>query len=173
MKQEFTLIEGEQPVALIKQHWVVYGSSLLLILASWLLYFVCEAASLSAMNVSHALSVGLLVVGHALLLLFHHFAFYKLFSLSTNRYLLTNSRILVSKQRLWFSDTILDIPLWKIRAMEVKQGGIVPQIFGYGSIVMNRGELFALEYVPHPQRIHSQIASQIQSRQPIPENPIK
>lgn len=166
MKQQLALIDGEQPVALIKEHWTTYAAPVFLIIASWFLYFVCEVASASAMQVGHALSVGILVSGHVLLLLFHHAAFYRLFGESTHLYLLTNSRILMGKQRLWVSDTILDIPLWKVRSMEVKKKGFWPHLLDYGSIVLNRGELFALEHIPHPQHVHSQIAGQIQSRQP-------
>ena len=166
MKQQLALIEGEQPVMLIKEHWTAYVAPFLLILASWVLYVLCEVASVGAMQVSHSLSVGLLVSGHVLLLLFHHAAFYRLFSESTHLYMLTNSRILMGKQLLWFADTILDIPLWKVRSMEVKKKGIWPHLLDYGSIILNRGELFALEHISHPQHIHNEIAHQIQSRQP-------
>lgn len=136
-----------------------------MIVASWLLYLVCTALSTAFMNWNHTASVITLITGHFLLLLFHHAAFYQIFSSSTTRVLLTNRRILSYSQHLWQHDHFVDIPLWRVRALEVKKSSVIQHLLDYGSIILNRGELPSLQRIPHPQTLHAQIVSQMQEIQ--------
>lgn len=158
-------INGESPVLLIRTHWMQYVMPLLLVLLSWLLYFLCTAVSLALMQWNGTAAVIALISGHALLLLFHHAAFYQIFSISTTRFLVTNKRILGLKQRLWFSDDTLDIPLWKIRSMEISKKGFLQHVLNYGSIELNRGAFPSISLVPHPNTLHHRITSQLQELQ--------
>ena len=158
-------INGESPVLLIRTHWMQYVMPLLLVLLSWLLYFLCTAVSLALMQWNGTAAVIALISGHALLLLFHHAAFYQIFSISTTRFLVTNKRILGLKQRLWFSDDTLDIPLWKIRSMEISKKGFLQHVLDYGSIELNRGAFPSIGLVPHPNTLHHRITSQLQELQ--------
>lgn len=142
-----------------------YGMSAFLIVASWLLYLVCTALSTVLMNWDHTASVIALVTGHVLLLLFHHAAFYRIFSGSMTRVLLTNKRILGFQGSLWLRENVMDIPLWKIRSLEVATHGLLQHIFDYGSILLNRRELPSLPLIPHPQTVHTHIVSQLQQMQ--------
>lgn len=157
--------DGEKVILLIKEHWMQYGMAAFLIVASWLLYLVCTALSTAFMNWNHTASVVALVTGHVLLLLFHHAAFYRIFSSSMTRVLLTNRRILGSQGSLWLRENVMDIPLWKIRSLEVAKHGLLQHIFDYGSILLNRRELPSLPLIPHPQAVHTRIVSQLQQMQ--------
>lgn len=165
MTDASSAITGEAPVLLIRTHWMQYVMPLLLMLLSWLLYFLCTAVSLALMQWNGTAAVIALVGGHALLLLFHHAAFYQIFSASTTRFLVTNKRILGLKQRLWFSDDTLDIPLWKIRSMEIFKKGFLQHVLDYGSIELNRGAFPSIGLVPHPNILHHRITSQLQELQ--------
>ncbi len=142
-----------------------YGMAAFLIVASWLLSLVCTALSTALMNWNHTASVVVLVTGHVLLLLFHHVAFYRIFSSSMTRVLLTNKRILRSQGSLWLRENVMDIPLWKIRSLEVAKHGLLQHILDYGSILLNRRELPSLPLIPHPQAVHARIVSQLQQMQ--------
>lgn len=165
MTDASSTINGETPVLLIRTHWMQYVMPLLLMLLSWLLYFLCTAVSLALMQWNGTAAVIALIVGHALLLLFHHAAFYQIFSTSATRFLVTNKRILGLKQRLWFSDDTLDIPLWKIRSMEISKKGFLHHILDYGSIELNRGAFPSIGLIPHPNILHHRITSQLQELQ--------
>ena len=156
---------GETTLLLIKEHWMQYGMPVFLIFASWALFALCTALSSAMMSWNHTASVIALIVGHVLLLLFHHAAFYRLFSSSTTRVLLTNKRILSSQGSLWFRENVIDIPLWKIRSLEVSKHGLLQQLLDYGSILLNRKELPSLPLIPHPHAVHSRIVSQLQEMQ--------
>lgn len=165
MNNESTLTNGETPLLFLGNHWMQYAMPIVLMMSSWFLYAFCTALSLALMGWNHTASIVSLVAGHGLLLLFHHAAFYQLFSLSTTRTLITNKRILGSKQRLWFSDDTIDVPLWKIRSMEVSKKGFLQHIFNYGAIIINRGELPGISFIPHPDAVHTHIVSQLQQLQ--------
>ncbi|MEK7563059.1 MAG: PH domain-containing protein [Patescibacteria group bacterium] len=156
---------GETPLLILGNHWMQYAMPILLMMTSWFLYVLCTVLSLALMGWNHIASIAALIAGHAILLFFHHAAFYQIFSLSTSRTFITNKRILGSKQRLWFSDDMMDVPLWKIRSMEVSKKGIVQHIFDYGSIIINRGELPGIHLIPHPNAVHARIVSQLQELQ--------
>lgn len=157
--------DGEKVVLLIKKHWMQYGMAAVLIVASWLLYLICTALSTWLMNWNHTASTVALVTGHILLLLFHHTAFYRIFSSSMTRVLLTNKRILGSQGSLWLQENIIDIPLWKVRSLEVAKRGLLQHILDYGSILLNRRELPSLPLIPHPQTVHTRIVAQLQEMQ--------
>lgn len=165
MTDESSTISGEEPILLISTHWLQYAMPILLMFLSWLLYFLCTALSLALMQWNGAAGIAALVGGHALLLLFHHAAFYQIFSQSTTRFLVTNKRILGLRQRLWFSDDTLDVPLWKIRSMEVSKKGFLQHVLDYGSIELNRGAFPSIGLVPHPNILHHRITSQLQQLQ--------
>jgi hypothetical protein len=156
---------GEKTLLLIKEHWMQYGMPTFLIVASWTLFAICTALSSALMAWNHTASVAALITGHVLLLLFHHAAFYRLFSNSTTRILLTNKRILSSQGSLWLRENMIDIPLWKIRSLEIERRGLLPHLLNYGSILLNRRELPSLPLIPHPQAVHSRIVSQLQEMQ--------
>ena len=164
MKLPINPIIGEQPIAYIAQHWMNYAPAALLMLTSWLLYVFCTVLSMSLMQVSHPFAVAILIVGHVLLLLFHHAAYYKFVSASMSHFLLTNRRILGSLQNPWLSEQVIDVPLVKIRTLEVKKKGILQHVLDYGAIVLNKSELPSLNHIPHPHRVHNQIAVQIQGK---------
>lgn len=165
MSDQTASTTGEMPLLLLGNHWMQYAMPILLMATSWFLYALCTALSLALMGWNHAASIAALIAGHAILLLFHHAAFYQIFSLSTSRTLITNKRILGSKQRLWLSDDTMDVPLWKIRSMEVSKKGFLQHIFNYGSIIINRGELPGIHLIPHPNSVHTRIVSQLQELQ--------
>ena len=164
MKMPMEPIAGEQLVVHIAQHWMNYAPAFLLMLASWFLYVLCTVVSLSLMQVSHSFSVAMLIAGHVFLLLFHHAAYYKFVSASMSHFLLTNRRILGSLQSPWLSEQVVDIPLVKIRTLEVNKGGILQHVLDYGAIVLNKSELPSLTHIPHPHSVHNQIAVQIQGK---------
>jgi hypothetical protein len=181
MTPEAAIINGEERVLLIRTHWMQYVMPMLLMLLSWLLYFLCTAVSIALMQWNGTAAIAALIGGHALLLLFHHAAFYQIFSASTTRFLVTNKRILGLRQRLWLSDDTLDIPLWKIRSMEVFKKGFLQHVLDYGTIELNRGAFPSIGLVPHPNILHHRITSQLQQLQSafgnaasdstIPDNP--
>ena len=155
----------EKILLLIKEHWMQYTMAAFLIVASWVLFVICTMLSSALMTWNHIASVAALVSGHVLLLLFHHAAFYRIFSSSTTRVLLTNKRILTSQGSLWLRESVFDIPLWKIRSLEIDRRGLLPHLLDYGSILLNRRELPSLPLIPHPQTVHSRIVSQLQQMQ--------
>jgi membrane protein YdbS with pleckstrin-like domain len=159
-------IAGEKAVLMLNEHWIKYVMSFFLVFVSWLLYALCLSLSIAVIPQNHIASMVIVVVGHVLLLFFHHAAFYHFFSVGTWRTLITNRRILTSRQRLWFSDDIIDTPLWRVRSVEVKKKGILQHILDYGTIVLNRGDLPSIERVPHPYDAHTSIVVQIQEMQP-------
>ena len=156
---------GVPTLLLIKEHWMQYGMPAFLIVASWTLFALCTALSSALMAWNHGASVAALITGHVLLLLFHHAAFYRLFSNSTTRVLLTNKRLLSSQGSLWLRENVIDIPLWKIRSLEIDRHGLLQHLLDYGSILLNRRELPSLPLIPHPQAVHSRIVSQLQEMQ--------
>lgn len=164
MKMPMEPIAGEHPIAHIAQHWMNYAPAFLLMLASWFLYALCTVVSLSLMQSSHSFSIAILIAGHIFLLLFHHAAYYKFVSASMSHFLLTNRRILGSLQSPWLSEQVVDIPLVKIRTLEVNKGGILQHVLDYGAIVLNKSELPSLTHIPHPHSVHNQIAVQIQGK---------
>ncbi len=155
----------EKTLLLIKEHWMQYGMAAFLIFASWMLFVLCTALSSALMSWNHIASVAVLIAGHVLLLFFHHAAFYRIFSSSTTRVLLTNKRILSSQGSLWLRENVIDIPLWKIRSLEIDRHGLLPHLLDYGSILLNRRELPSLPLIPHPQAVHTRIVSQLQQMQ--------
>lgn len=162
MNNRITSADGETAVLLIHEHWTRFLPPTFLILLSWVIYALCGILAAFVTTQNHALSLWFLVGGHVILLLFHHTAFYRYLSISTHQFLLTNRRILGSEQSLWLSDDTLDIPLYRIRSIEAKKEGILQHILGYGTLVLNRGELPSLRSIPHPDAVHDRIAEQLQ-----------
>ena len=161
----------ERSVFRVRDHEVKYVPAFLLILASWVLYVLCAWASLSLRTWNHGAAVAALVTGHAVLLLFHHGAFYRLLSQSTARTLVTTHRVLRTEQRLWLSEHVTDVPLWKIRSLEVEKRGILRQLLDFGTIRMNGDELPSLVRVARPHTVHNRIAHQVQQLQTNLERP--
>ena len=50
--------------------------------------------------------------------------------------------------------------------MEVQLEGVFAQVFNYGSLIFNGGELPTIERIPNPYRIHAKLIPHIQSMQP-------
>lgn len=163
------MIIGEKEVLLINEHWVKYTPAVLLIIASWGIYALCLTLGLAASGVSHLLSIALIVIGHLILLMFHHAAFYSFFSATTWQTLVTNRRLLCSQQLLWVSDDMVDIPIWRIRSVEVRKKGAMQHILNYGSLILNSGALPTIERVPHPHKVHARLVPYIQGMQPAVE----
>lgn len=161
----------ERAVFRVRDHEVKYMPALLLIVASWALYGLCAWASLSLRAWNHGAAVATLVTGHAVLLLFHHGAFYRLLSQSTARTLVTTHRVLGTEQQLWLSERVTDVPLWKIRSLEVVKRGILRQLLDFGTIRLNDGELPSLVRVARPHTVHNRIAHQVQQLQTNLERP--
>ena len=161
----------EHAVFRVCDHEVKYMPALLLIAASWILYGLCAWASLSLRTWNHAAAVAALVTGHAVLLLFHHGAFYRLLSQSTARTLVTTHRVLRTEQQLWLSERVMDVPLWKIRSLEVEKSGILRQLLDFGTIRLNGGELPSLVRDARPHTVHNRIAHQVQQLQTNLERP--
>lgn len=161
-------ISGETPILLIRTHWMQYAMPVILVGTSWLLYFLCTALSLAFMGWNEAAGIAALIGGHALLLLFHHAAFYQIFSMSTTRFLVTNKRVVGMRQRLWLSDETIDVPLWKIRSMEVSKKGLLQHVLDYGSILLNRGTLPSIGLIRHPNLLHNRISIQLHQLQHSP-----
>lgn len=159
-------IDGEEAVLLIHEHWMRFIPAMLLIFFSWMLYALCGILAAIAAPQSHELSLWIILIGHVFLLLFHHAAFYRYLSVSTRQYLLTNKRIIGSEQRLWVSDDILDIPLYRIRAIEAKEEGILQRLLRFGTLVLNRGELPSLREISHPDAVHDYVTAQLQNLLP-------
>ncbi len=160
------VIDGEEGVLLINEHWIKYLPMLFLLITSWFLYSICLALSLSIRDTSHIGFMVAIITGHIILLAFHHAAFYNYFCASSRRTLVSSRRILMSEQHPWFSDDISDTPIWRIRSVEVHQKGILQHVLGYGSFVFNRGELPTIKRAPHPHDTHAQIIPYIQGMQP-------
>ncbi len=161
MNDRTPLIDGEEAVLLIHEHWMRFLPAVFLILLSWVLYVLCGILAFAATQ-NHALSLWIVLIGHVVLLLFHHTAFNRYLSVSTRQYLLTNRRILGSEQHLWVSDDTLDIPLYRIRSVEAKEQGIFQHVLRFGTLILNRGELPGLHHIPHPDAVHDHIAAQVQ-----------
>ena len=161
-----TVIEGEKPLHLLSEHWIRYAKSVLLVVIALGIYIACIIASSIIHDLNHTVSVVITIAGHVLLLLFHHAAFYQFLSASTNQYLISNRRILGSHQDLWFSDDLIDIPLWRIRSIEVQKKGFLQHILDYGSLILNSGELPTLRRIPHPHVAHTKLMPLIQEMQP-------
>ena len=161
-----SIIQGEKALYVLSEHWIRYAKSAVLVGTALVIYIACIAASASIHPVNHALSLGVTVMGHVLLLLFHHAAFYHFLSASTNQYLISNRRILGSHQNIWFSDQLTDIPLWRIRSVEVQKTGLLQHMLNYGSLVLNSGELPTLQRIPHPHTAHTKLMPLIQDMQP-------
>lgn len=159
-------IEGEEVVLFINEHWVKYVPSVLLAILSWILYAFCLSLSLAVNNLSHELSMFVIISGHLMLLFFHHVAFYRFLNASTWQTLVTNRRILGTHQQLWVSDEISDIPLWRVQSIEVRQHGIFQQLLDFGVLILNRGELPTIQRVPHPHKAHARLIPHIQGMQP-------
>jgi hypothetical protein len=161
----------EHAVFRVRDHEVKYLPALLLIAASWVLFGLCTWASLSLRAWNHDVAVVALILGHAFLLLFHHGAFYRLLSQSTARTLITTHRVLGTEQQLWLSERVTDVPLWKIRSLEVVKRGVLRQLLDFGTIRLNDGELPSLQNVARPHIVHSRIAHQVQQLQTNLERP--
>lgn len=161
-----TIIQGEKSLYLFNEHWIRYAKSALLIGTALIIYIACITASSFFHDVNHTFSVVITIAGHVLLLLFHHAAFYQFLSASTNQYLISNRRILGSHQDLWFADQMIDIPLWRIRSVEVQKTGLIQHALDFGSLVLNSGELPTLKRIPHPHTAHMKLMPLIQDMQP-------
>ncbi len=161
MNNRTSPIDGEEAVLLIHEHWMRFLPAIFLILVSWAFYALCEILASTATQ-NHELSLWIILIGHAFLLLFHHAAFYRYLSVSTRQYLLTNRRIIGSEQRLWVSDNVLDIPLYRIRSIEAREEGIFQHLFRFGTLIPNRGELPSLHFISHPDAAHDAIMAQVQ-----------
>lgn len=148
------------------EHWVKYAMPFFLMVAAWVLFVFCISVGIAVASWNHHVSMVFIVVGHVLFLLFHHAAFYEFFGISTCRALITNRRIFKSKQRLWFSDETVDIPLWRVQSVEVEKRGILQHVLDYGHIVLNRGTLPSIDLVSHPDVVQTYITAQIQNMQP-------
>jgi len=159
-------IEGEHPVLFINEHWVKYAKPILMALISWILYVICLSLGIVTSEISHVLSMFIIVSGHLLLLTFHHASFIGFINVSTQQVLITNRRILSIRQKLWISDNITDIPLWRISSVQVQKKGFLQQVLDYGSLILNRGELPNVERVPNPHAVHTKLIPQIQDMQP-------
>lgn len=159
-------INGEEYVLLINEHWIKYMPVLFLILISWLIYVLCLGLSIAIRDTSHIGAMVAIITGHALLLAFHHTAFYKYYSIGSRRTLVTSRRILTSDQHPWLSDNVTDTPLWRVQSIEVQKKGILQHLLDYGSLVLNRRSLPTVERVPHPHDAHANIISHVQGMQP-------
>jgi hypothetical protein len=159
-------IDEEEALYVFNEHWVRYSKAILLFLIGVGANILCVALSLWLHEINHIISMVSIIVGHILLLTFHHAAFYSFLSVSMSQYLVTNKRILGSQQNLWFKDKLIDIPLWRIRSIEVQKKGIGQHIFNYGSLLFNNGDFSVLNRIPDPHAVHTKIFALVQKMQP-------
>lgn len=111
----------------------------------------------------------LFTFGSCLFLLNVHWLFYKLLSEGMQDVIITNKRLIYLETRLWVQDSIHEVRLNVIRAVEANKTGILQNLLRYGSIWFDTGGSSKesgtiIPLVPHPQDKVRQILQTLKMR---------
>ena len=145
-------------------HWMKYARHawafmLFVVLGS----FLCWAAW-SLKSVSSPASIVVFFLGLTALLISEHWFFHAILGISTCDIILTNKRMLYLTHSLWLDDSSHEIELKQIKAVEVREHGILEHLFGYGELWFDTGGSAASEshqtvsFVPKPREFSDKIA---------------
>ena len=102
------------------------------------------------------------LVGLVATLGLQHWFFHWMLSESMYDIILTNERILYLTHYFWFTDSMYEIALKEIKAVEVKKHGALQYLFDYGELWFDTGgssdQSRSIAYVPHPRAWENAIA---------------
>lgn len=139
---------GEHLILIMHEHWVKYVRLVLiyvLLLLSSMLFFYL--AGLVAFHDGWLAQI-LLLLALFLFLFNHHWFFMAVLSQAENHVIITNSRVIWIRHRLFFDEEMLEYAFSKMKSVEAKKTTLLQYIFQYGTIKFEAGS--PVTYVPHP-----------------------
>ncbi|MEK7535938.1 MAG: PH domain-containing protein [Patescibacteria group bacterium] len=155
---------GEKILMTFRRHWIVYFLDALVLFILFLLpYTIFRLLGLGG-------SEGIITNSSLHLATFFYTAWFILlwayfFIVWTNAYLdawiVTDRRIIDIEQQSLFHRTVSDFRIEKIQNIMVKEKGLIANMFGYGTIVVETaGERIILEFdtIPHPYKVRDLIS---------------
>ena len=149
-----TIEKGEKMLLNSRCHWMKYFPAIFLYL---LLLSLCltllGVSSVDIPMIRLSVFFGVLVA----LILIQHWFFHAMLSENVTDIILTNKRILLLSHRLWFSDTMEEIILSRIKMVEIRKRGIVRRVFNYGDLWFDTGGGQTVCFVPQPSLWVTQI----------------
>ncbi len=146
-----TSVSAEQFIAVVPEHWVKYVRLVLVYLLLLLGGVVCfYVAGLTAYH-QQWVSGSFFLFGLFLILVDHHWFFMAALSQVENHIIITTTRIIWIRHRLFFDEEMLEYSFVKMKSVEAKKTTLLQYIFQYGTIKFESGTPIA--YVPHPNAV--------------------
>lgn len=163
-----TLEGDERLIDTFSTHWIKYSVPVLLYIiigiTSIFLLLLARTALESMPFVAH-LSF---LLGTILLTLVHHWFFHRILSEGMVDVIITNKRLILLQDSLWFYDNMHEVSIALIRGVEARKQGILSNLLRYGSLWFDTGgsdtESSVIPLVPHPHRKVREITQMLKLR---------
>ena len=145
--------QDEVLISAFDTHWIKFVSPVIamvtLVLFSFALFYVSYLYYPTG-----ALHTATYFSGEIILIATCHWIFYKLMSEGLQDIIITNKRFIFLESRLWLQDSMHEIKMDRIRAVDVYKNGLLKNLFNYGSLWFDIGqssvEFNTIKLVPHP-----------------------
>ena len=148
--------EGEKVIVVIRKHWLVFSLTVLAVglgaLLPLLLFAFLPAGTLRVFFGAGAASAGAFL-SYAWLLCLWVVLFVNWTTYYLDVWVVTNRRIVSIDQRSLFNRDMITARLEKIQDIEVEVSGMLPTLFGYGTLhILTAGQDpdFRIENAAHP-----------------------
>lgn len=142
---------GERLLMVIDEHWIKYVfPSFVYISLALVSFYLFYLAGFSAHH-SSWISAVTFIVGLALLLLVHHWFFFRLLGEAIDCIILTNQRSIHFETTLLLHDVMRENSFDKMRTVEAYKEGFLQNILNYGTVRFQGGT--DIPFVPHPHRV--------------------
>lgn len=142
---------GERLLLVLGEHWIKYiFPSFLYIVQFCVSVFLFLLAGYTAYH-SVWISNAAFLVGLLLMLLSHHWFFWRLLGDAADCIVITNQRSIHFEVQLLFHDEMRENSLDKMRTVEASKEGLLQNIFQYGTLRFQGG--LDIPLVPHPHRV--------------------
>lgn len=130
----------------------------------------CLLLAASQRDTAPMLSTTALFIATIGLLLVHHWFFHRVCSRQVSEIAITNRRILYAIRRVWLDDTLHDVSLEHVKAVEVHKLGISQNLLDYGDVWLelrenDRGDTQQIiAAMPKPHRCAEHIVRSMHAR---------
>lgn len=147
---------GEEVIASLQDHWIVYFKPFFVFVSGWILFFILFFLAQSLINTSLLTSYLVLFASFFILLLSHHIVFFLLIEYFVSTLIITNKRLIYVKFLPFLEDDFCYVEISEIHELEKKKHGLLKNFLNYGYVelsVPGRLEPIIFDYVRYPSRV--------------------
>jgi hypothetical protein len=146
---------GERLLMIVDEHWIKYVfPAFVYISLTGVSLFLFSLAGYNAFH-SPWISWTLFIVALGLLLVVHHWFFFRLLSEAVDCIIITNQRSIQFETTLLLHDVMRENSFDKMRTVEAYKEGLLQNVLNYGTVRFQGGTDIAL--VPHPNSVAKDI----------------